>query len=103
MGLLLFAMANIPSTTKLRTILENPRPITVALYFRSSDVSALWDLASRHWPDADDISTFAKAARATERGLPIVVECHLREELQEIAAFFARYGIEPPRIEELRI
>ena len=87
----------------LANILADPRPITVALYFRAADASALWDLASRHWPDQDDISMFAKAARATEKGLPIVIECTLRDQLEEVKSFFPRHGIEAPRIEELRV
>jgi hypothetical protein len=82
--------------------LADPLPITVALYFKASDVPRLWNLASRHWPDEEDVSTFAKAARATERGLPIVLECSLRDQIEEIKAFFPRHGIETPRIEELR-
>lgn len=46
---------------------------------------------------------FAKAARATERGLPIVVECSEKWQLDEITVFFPKHGIEPPRIEDLRV
>lgn len=84
-------------------LLANPHPITVALYFKASDAPALWDLASRHWPDEEDISMFAKAARATERGLPVVIECTFKEQLDDVPAFFIRHGISPPSIEELKV
>lgn len=87
----------------LASFLANPRPIVVALYFKAADTRALWDLASRHWPDSDDVSMFAKAARATERGLPIVIECTVRDQIEEVKSFFPRHGIEAPRIEELRV
>lgn len=74
----------------------------MALYFKPQDAPALWDLASRHWPDEGDVSEFAKMARATERGLPVVFECTLQQQIEEIKAFFPRYGIEAPRVEELR-
>lgn len=88
--------------TSLASILENPRPIVVALHFRSADVPKLWDLAVWHRSE-DDVSMFAKAARATERGLPIVLECTLREQIEELKSFFPKVGIECPVIEELRI
>lgn len=99
-------MRKLPSITQVRatpSLLTNPRPITVALHFDPKDSRALWDLASRHWPDEDDVSMFAKAARATERGLPVVIECTFKEQLDELPSFFIRHGIEPPRIEELKI
>lgn len=86
----------------LTSILREPRPIVVALYFRPSDAPKLWDLAARHLTE-DDVSMFAKAARATERGLPVVLECTLREQLDELKSFFPRHGIEAPTIEELRV
>ena len=95
-------MVTAAPSQSLRSFLENPRPIVVALHFRAADAPALWDLACRHYGH-DDISMFAKAARATERGLPIVLECTFREQLEEVKAFFPRHGIEAPRIEELRL
>jgi hypothetical protein len=91
---------SLPDTASL---LANPRPIVVALYFKSEDAPRLWDLASRHEAYEGDVSMLAKAARATERGLPIVVECTVRQQLEEVKSFFPRYGIEAPRIEELRV
>lgn len=85
------------------SFLANPRPIVVALHFKSSDAPKLWDLASRHRMDSDDVSMFAKAARATERGLPIVLECSERWQVEQAVTFFPKHGIEPPRIEELRV
>lgn len=92
-----------PSSAHLESLLADPRPITVALYFRAQDVRALWDLASRHGGFEGEVSTFAKAARATERGLPLVLECTQREQVEQVRHFFPRHGIEAPRIEELRV
>jgi hypothetical protein len=92
-----------PERVSLRSLLENPRPITVALYFRASDAPKLWDLARRHVPDSDDMSWFAAAARGAERGLPAIAELTLDEQVDQIGPFFIRHGIEPPRIEDLRI
>lgn len=73
------------------------------MYFRTADAPKLWDLARRHCADTDDLSKFAQAARSTERGEPLVIECIDKWQLEAISAFFARWGIEPPRIEELRV
>lgn len=79
--------------------------ITVALFFRRSDARALWQLAAHHWPkDAyGDVSMFGKAAKAAEDGTALVLQCMDTDELQEIAGFFPRFGIAPPRIEEVRL
>jgi hypothetical protein len=46
---------------------------------------------------------FAKAARATERGLPIVLEATEAWQVEQALHFFPKHGIEAPRIEQLRI
>lgn len=96
-------LAPLKSKRSLAEILLDPTPIAVALHFRTSDAGKLWDLARRHENfDGEDLSMFAKAARATERGLPVVVECSVVEQLEELKSFFPRHGIEAPRMEELR-
>lgn len=76
----------------------------MALHFQPQDAPKLWDMATRHQNfDGDELSMFAKAARATERGLPVVLECSVQEQLEELKSFFSRHGVAAPRIEELRI
>lgn len=88
----------------LASILANPRPIAVALHFNPQDAPRLWDMASRHHSfDGEEVSFFAKAARATDRRLPVVFECSVQEQLEEVKSFFVRHGIEAPRVEELKI
>jgi hypothetical protein len=53
--------------------------------------------------DSDDVSLFAKAARSTERGLPIVLECTERWQIEQAVHFFPKHGIESPRVEELNV
>jgi hypothetical protein len=74
------------------------------LWFKASDAPRLWDLASRHYPeDQDDATWFAMAARCVERGIPALLECGTREQVEEAVAFFIRQGIEAPRVEDVRL
>jgi hypothetical protein len=92
------------SERSLQSILTHPLPVSVALRFKPKDAKKLWDLAYRHAPADDaDFTWFATAARATERGLPAVIDVENGEAVREAVAFFVRHGIEPPEIEELRI
>jgi hypothetical protein len=89
-----------------QSILADPTPVRVALYFDPQDAPKLWDLAARHYPSADSaemVSRFAMAARATERGLPIIVEAFDEAQMDEVVAFFPAHGIAAPRVEEVRL
>lgn len=78
--------------------------VSVTLHFRRQDAPKLWELARHHWPkDAyGDPGMFPKAAKCAEDGSPLLLQSLTVPEMQEIAAFFPRFGI-PVRIEELRI
>jgi hypothetical protein len=79
--------------------------ITVGLRFQKRDAPWLWRLAAHHWP-ADtpgDVGKFGEAAQAAEKGNVLVVQVMSREELDEIVAFFPKYGVRPPRVEDLRL
>jgi len=88
---------------QLPSVLQNPRPITVALHFKPEDAPKLWDLAARHYDHGEEVSTIAKAARCAERGVALVLEVTMKSQLEEVAAFFPKHGIEAPRMETLRV
>lgn len=48
-----------------------------------------------------DIDTFEQAAMAAELGEPLVVICNNRDEVEAMAALYARLGVKQPGIEEL--
>lgn len=82
----------------------DPNPLKVLLWFKPADAPRLWDLASRHYPEnSEDGSWFAQAARCAQSGLPALMECGTRDQIQEALAFFIRHGIEPPRTEDVRL
>jgi hypothetical protein len=92
-----------PSLRDSTSLLDDPTPIRVRLYFSPSDVPALWDLASRHGGYKGDVSQLAKIAAATEQGRPVVFECTVLDQIEEMVEFFPKHGIDAPRVEEFRV
>lgn len=90
------------SKRSLRSILDDPLPVEVALRFKPKDAPKLWDLASRHYSEGHGGADFAKAAAATERGEMVYLGAVSRDMLAEVLAFFRRHGIEEPEVEDLR-
>lgn len=90
-------------TATAATILDNPS-LVMGLRFRKSQARTLRHLVEQ-LEQADlpavDISLYEKAAQAARDGEPLLVHCESRDEVEAMAAGFARLGVVRPEIDEL--